>query len=335
MTGIAVTLAAAIEPAVRASRIPPVEALRARLDQAPARRARLRWLLVVFAVVGLAGLLVWPRDAGAAGAVRALVVYGVLLVATLLVPFLVPGPRAHRRPAVPPPVRARGAAGPGHHRPRPQPHDADPRRARGRPRARRRARRRRAARPGVRRRLGGRGRAGRAPRHLDPPGRRGRARRHGPCRAAGRGAGQSDRDLRPRGERHRDRRRRDGRRGSRRRRPAHVRGRRPRRGPAGPRCRWCRDRARVAGRPPAPRGRRRADGGDRRRHHDAPAGRRASPSGPCPGAAARPSSSAGPTRRPGWASREPTRSRSPSIRGSRRRSRRTSARPRPCRPSRS
>ena len=41
-------------------------------------------------VVGLAGLLVWPRDAGAAGAVRALAVYGVLLVATLLVPFLVP-----------------------------------------------------------------------------------------------------------------------------------------------------------------------------------------------------------------------------------------------------
>jgi putative ABC transport system permease protein len=40
--------------------------------------------------VGLTGLLVWPRDAGSAGAVRALVVYGVLLVATLLVPFLVP-----------------------------------------------------------------------------------------------------------------------------------------------------------------------------------------------------------------------------------------------------
>ncbi len=90
VTGVAVTLAAAIEPAIRASRIPPVEALRARMDQTPARRARLGWLLVVFAVVGIAGLLVWPRDAGAAGAVRALVVYGVLLVATLLVPFLVP-----------------------------------------------------------------------------------------------------------------------------------------------------------------------------------------------------------------------------------------------------
>ena len=90
-TGLAVTVAAAVEPAVRASRIPPVEALRARLDQTPARRARLGWLVVVFIVVGLAGLLVWPRDAGTAGAIRALAVYGVLLIATLLVPFLVPG----------------------------------------------------------------------------------------------------------------------------------------------------------------------------------------------------------------------------------------------------
>src|SRR6478752_3550140 len=90
-TGLAVTVAAAVEPAVRASRIPPVEALRARLDQTPARRARLGWLVVVFLVVGLAGLLVWPRDAGTAGAIRALAVYGVLLIATLLVPFLVPG----------------------------------------------------------------------------------------------------------------------------------------------------------------------------------------------------------------------------------------------------
>ncbi len=90
VTGMAVTLAAAVEPAIRASHIPPVEALRARLDQAPARRARLGWLLLVFVVVGLAGLLVWPRDAGSAGAIRALAVYGVLLIATLLVPFLVP-----------------------------------------------------------------------------------------------------------------------------------------------------------------------------------------------------------------------------------------------------
>src|SRR5262245_14059336 len=43
VVGIGVTLAAALEPARRASRIQPVEALKPRLDVATARKARMRW----------------------------------------------------------------------------------------------------------------------------------------------------------------------------------------------------------------------------------------------------------------------------------------------------
>ena len=90
LVGIGVTLAAALEPARRASRIQPVEALRARLDLPAARTARLRWLAVVFAVVAVAGIVVLPRAAGGAGIAGALVVYVVLLVATLCIPFILP-----------------------------------------------------------------------------------------------------------------------------------------------------------------------------------------------------------------------------------------------------
>jgi putative ABC transport system permease protein len=88
--GIGVTLAAAIEPARRAGRVAPVEALKARLDLPSARRARLRWLVAVFGTVGLLGLLIWPRAAGEAALLRSLIVYAVLLVVALFVPLVMP-----------------------------------------------------------------------------------------------------------------------------------------------------------------------------------------------------------------------------------------------------
>jgi putative ABC transport system permease protein len=88
--GLLVTLAAALEPARRAGRIPPVEALKARLDPPTARRARLRWLVVVFAIVGVVGIVVWPRSAGDGALLRALVVYATLLGFAMLVPLLLP-----------------------------------------------------------------------------------------------------------------------------------------------------------------------------------------------------------------------------------------------------
>ena len=91
VVGVVVTLAAALEPARRAGRIPPVEALKSRLDPPTARRARLRWLVGVFVLVAIVGLFVWPRSAGDAALVRALAVYGTLLAAVLVVPFALPG----------------------------------------------------------------------------------------------------------------------------------------------------------------------------------------------------------------------------------------------------
>ena len=90
LVGVGVTLAAALEPARRASRIQPVEALRARLDLPAARNARLRWLAAVFVVVALVGVVILPRAGTTAGVVMALAVYAVLLVATLLIPFVLP-----------------------------------------------------------------------------------------------------------------------------------------------------------------------------------------------------------------------------------------------------
>jgi putative ABC transport system permease protein len=87
--GLVVTLAAALEPARRAGRIPPIEALRSRLDLPEARRARLRWLVGVLGIVALGGLLLWPNGPGG-GVVRALAVYGVLLGVTLLSPVILP-----------------------------------------------------------------------------------------------------------------------------------------------------------------------------------------------------------------------------------------------------
>ena len=100
--GLLVTIAAALEPAWRAGRISPVEALRPQSDVAGTNPARLRWLLVVFAVVAVLGLIAWPRGADPAGLGRAAAVYAVLLAATLLAPLvLVPLGRVAGAPFVP------------------------------------------------------------------------------------------------------------------------------------------------------------------------------------------------------------------------------------------
>ena len=90
LVGLMVTLAAAIEPARRAGRIQPVEALKTRLDLPSGQRARLRWLAAVFVAVALVGVIVWPRGADGAGVIQALVVYAILLIATMLIPFVLP-----------------------------------------------------------------------------------------------------------------------------------------------------------------------------------------------------------------------------------------------------
>jgi putative ABC transport system permease protein len=97
--GILVTLAASLEPAWRAGRISPVEALRRGPSETAAGSARLRWLVVVFGVLAILALAVWPMgaasqgtgnplSAGGSGAWGPLVVYGILLVAVLVVPLI-------------------------------------------------------------------------------------------------------------------------------------------------------------------------------------------------------------------------------------------------------
>jgi putative ABC transport system permease protein len=99
--GVVLTVAASLEPAWRAGRIPPVEALRRGPPGAAAGAARLRWLVVVFAVLAVAALAIWPSGAAggsstgslASGSGSAtwgpLAVYGLLLAAVLLVPRLI------------------------------------------------------------------------------------------------------------------------------------------------------------------------------------------------------------------------------------------------------
>lgn len=87
MVGVAVTLAAALEPADRAGRIPPIEALRP-VGTGPAVRARLGWLVVVFVAITIAALVVWSSTVGAGDAVRWLAVSAILLGVTLLTPLL-------------------------------------------------------------------------------------------------------------------------------------------------------------------------------------------------------------------------------------------------------
>ena len=98
--GTVVTLAASLEPAWRAGRIPPVEALRRGPPGLAAGAARLRWLVVVFGVLAVAALAIWPSGqgaqgsgalsaAGGSGILGPLAVYGLLLLSVLLVPRLI------------------------------------------------------------------------------------------------------------------------------------------------------------------------------------------------------------------------------------------------------
>ena len=86
--GVGITILAAIEPAIAAARISPVEALRARIDLPNLRRGRLSWIAFIFLVVAALAMLAWPPVIAASGTQRAFAVYGILLVATLLSPFL-------------------------------------------------------------------------------------------------------------------------------------------------------------------------------------------------------------------------------------------------------
>lgn len=86
--GIGITILAAIEPALAAAQISPIEALRARLDLPNVRRGRLSWIALIFLVVAVLAMLAWPPVIAASGAERALAVYSVLLLATLLSPFI-------------------------------------------------------------------------------------------------------------------------------------------------------------------------------------------------------------------------------------------------------
>ena len=87
--GILVTAAAAAEPAWRAGRLSPVEALRARVDPSIGLWAQLRWLVVVTAVVAAGGIVLLPGGLGAGtGLVGPIAVYLLLLVTALVSPFL-------------------------------------------------------------------------------------------------------------------------------------------------------------------------------------------------------------------------------------------------------
>ncbi len=88
--GVALTLAAAFEPARRASRLQPVEALSRRHARGGGLTLRLRWVALVFVAVAVVGVIIVPRAAGDSGVVQAVSVYAVLLVATMLIPFILP-----------------------------------------------------------------------------------------------------------------------------------------------------------------------------------------------------------------------------------------------------
>jgi putative ABC transport system permease protein len=95
--GLTVTLAASLEPAWRAGRIAPAEALRRSPGRTGVGAARLRWLVVVFGALAVAALAVWPTPTSGAGSGvpsgfsslwGPLAIYGVLLLVVLVVPLI-------------------------------------------------------------------------------------------------------------------------------------------------------------------------------------------------------------------------------------------------------
>ena len=96
LVGLLVTLAAALEPAIQAGRISPIEALRPAQAGPRSMASQLRWLVAVVVTVGVAGLALWPialgpfglAGSGDGGLGRPILVYAVLLVVTLLTPVI-------------------------------------------------------------------------------------------------------------------------------------------------------------------------------------------------------------------------------------------------------
>ncbi len=96
--GLIVTVAASLEPAWRAGRIAPAEALRRAPSRTGVGAARRRWLVVVFGVLAIAALALWPSPTGGTGSSAVasgisslwgpFAVYGVLLLVVLVVPLL-------------------------------------------------------------------------------------------------------------------------------------------------------------------------------------------------------------------------------------------------------
>ena len=141
--GVVLTLAASLEPAWRAGRIPPVEALRRGPPALPRARpgcagwswssASWPWRRWPSGRAVPAAAPAWapsPRGGGS-GAWGPLVIYGLLLLAVLLVPRLLGSAGPSGRAAVPH-LPQRGAAGPQLAVARPQPDRADRRRPRRR-----------------------------------------------------------------------------------------------------------------------------------------------------------------------------------------------------------
>ncbi len=87
--GLGITLVAAIEPARRAAGISPVAVLRVRADLSQLVRAHTRWLTVVVVVIGAIAVVLMPGGATDLSApIRAIAVYGLLLIAVLATPLV-------------------------------------------------------------------------------------------------------------------------------------------------------------------------------------------------------------------------------------------------------